>query len=219
MYGMINQAILEYLDENFGPDASDAVLTRAACEEKQFAALTQYADEVSYALIGAAAEVLDQPAADVLENVGEYWVGFALRSPHADLLRMAGRTLSEVLQNLDHLHTRIGPSFKQMEPPSFWCDDVTENTLVLNYASERAGLGPMVAGLVRGLGNMLGYSTRTEPVANEPGKPMKFLVQFTANEEAQTSPGQSPASGENSGSRVKSAEALRTGGSGKHIRS
>jgi hypothetical protein len=175
---MINQAILEYLREQHGAETTDAVRARALCEQTQFGSMTQYPDEMSYALIGAAAEILGQPSATILEGVGEYWVEFALRSDYADLLRMAGRTLPEVLQNLDHLHARLGQSFADLNPPSFWCDEITERSLVLNYASDRAGLGPMVPGLVRGLARMLGCKTTIEPVATESGESMKFLVRI-----------------------------------------
>ena len=178
---MINQAILEYFREQHGAETADAVRARALCEQTQFGSMTQYPDEISFALIGAAAEILGQPAAAILEDVGEYWIEFALRSDYADLLQMAGRTLPEVLQNLDHLHAILGQSFPNLKPPSFWCDEITERSLVLNYASDRAGLGPMVPGLVRGLGRMLGYKTTIEPVATESGESMEFAVQFMAS--------------------------------------
>lgn len=219
MYGMINQAILEFLCEEYGTERSDAVRARAACEEKNFASMQQYPDEVSYALIGAASEILGEPADVILDKVGEYWVGFALRSDYADLLWMAGRTLPEVLQNLDHLHTRIGQSFQQMEPPSFWCDDITEGSLVLHYASERAGLGPMVIGLVRGLGRMLGYETKTEPVATESEESMKFLVQFVESQEVQGFSNDRSTAPEEAGRPVKAGESIRDRGTGLHTRS
>ena len=146
MYGMVNQAILEYFREEYGAEILDSVRSRAGCEGTEFASMTQYPDEVSGQLIGAAAEVLGQPAEAVLEQVGEYWVGFALRSDYGDLLRIAGSSLPEVVQNLDQLHTRVGQAFADLKPPSFWCDEVTEGSLVLHYVSERTGFEPMVVG-------------------------------------------------------------------------
>ena len=144
MYGMVNQAILEYICEVYGDDSRAAVLAAAGSETLQFESMTQYPDEVSYALIGAAAEFLGQPAEAILGKLGEYWVGFALRSDYGDLLRMAGQSLPEILQNLNQLHTRVGQAFADLKPPSFWCDEVTEKSLVLYYASERVGLEPIL---------------------------------------------------------------------------
>ncbi len=188
MYGMVNQAILEYFHEEYGAEILDAVRTRAGFEGTEFARMTQYPDEVSVQLIVAAAETLEQPAEALLEQVGAYWVEFALRSDYGELLRLAGSTLPEIVQNLNHLHTRVGQAFADLKPPSFWSDEVTERSLVLHYASDREGLEPMVAGIVRGLGRMLDVETKVELIATEPAKPSRFLVHFAANSMAGTAP-------------------------------
>ncbi len=59
MYGMVNQAILEYFHEEYGAEILDAVRTRAGFEGTEFARMTQYPDEVSVQLIVAAAEILE----------------------------------------------------------------------------------------------------------------------------------------------------------------
>ena len=66
MYGMINQAILEYFRDQHGAETADEVRAHALCEQTQFGSMTQYPDEISYALIGAAAEILGQPADDLM---------------------------------------------------------------------------------------------------------------------------------------------------------
>lgn len=199
MYGMVSQAILEYFREEHGSEVLDAVRTQAGCEGVEFARMTQYPDEISVQLIVAAAEILDQPAAALLEKVGEYWVDFALRSDYGELLRIAGRTLPEVLQNLDQLHTRVGEAFPNLEPPSFWCDEVGDDSLVLHYASDRAGLEPMVIGIVNGLGRMLGVETKVAPIATEPASPSRFRVNFAAGSLTRNVPTPRPASSEHSG--------------------
>jgi hypothetical protein len=193
---MVNKAILEYLGDAHSAETVDAVRARAGCEQTHFTSMLQYPDEMSFGLIAAAAEILGQPADSVLEQVGEYWVGFALRSDYGDLLRMAGRTLPEVVQNLNQLHTRVGEAFVDLKPPSFWCDEVTASSLVLHYASDREGLGPMVIGLVRGLGHMLGVETSVAATAAEPGEPIEFVVQFVARGETGKSRVPQPAASE-----------------------
>jgi hypothetical protein len=175
---MINQAILEYFRDEYSAETLEDVRAQAGCDETQFASMTQYPDEISFRLVGAAAEILGQPADAILEKIGEYWVGFALRSDYGDLLRIAGHTLPELLQNLNNLHIRVGQAFPDLKPPSFWCDQVTDSSLVLHYASDRVGLGPMVIGLVRGLGRMLGVETRVATIAAETGESLQFAVQF-----------------------------------------
>ena len=70
------------------------------------------------------------------------------------MLKLAGDSFSEFLQNLDNLHARLGLSFPKLKPPAFHCTEVTDKSLRLHYRSEREGLAPMVIGLLNGLGKM-----------------------------------------------------------------
>ncbi len=90
-----------------------------------------------------------------MEAFGEHWVLYTAREGYGELLSMGGRDLPTFLQNLDNLHTRVGLSFPELRPPSFHCSDLAPGSLRLHYYSTRAGLGPMVLGLVKGLGIML----------------------------------------------------------------
>ncbi len=87
-----------------------------------------------------------------METFGEYWVLYTAEKGYGDMLDMAGTSLAEFLPNLDMLHVRVGNLMPELNPPSFQCTDVTSNSLVLHYTSSRAGLAPMVLGLIRGLG-------------------------------------------------------------------
>jgi hypothetical protein len=50
------------------------------------------------------------------------------------------------------LHARLGLTFPQLQPPSFDCTEIEDDSLNLHYQSTREGLAPMVIGLVKGLG-------------------------------------------------------------------
>jgi len=177
---MVNQAIVEYLGDEFGSQVLETVLDRSGCAETPFDGMTQYPDETSYALIGAAVDATGLPAENILEQVGDFWVDFALRSDYGDLLRMAGKDIPSLLQNLDHLHLRVGEAFDDLKPPSFWCSEITEESLVLHYASDRPGLEPMVAGIIRGLGRLLATDASISWNAPQPGKPCAFRVKYAS---------------------------------------
>ncbi|MEM7343572.1 MAG: heme NO-binding domain-containing protein, partial [Chloroflexota bacterium] len=153
---------------------------KADISTDEFLSMEQYPDADSVALVVATAEIQDRDPAAVLEEIGEYWIEFALNSHYGDLLRISGDTLPEILMNLNNLHERIGQAFPNLDPPSFWCTDVAENSLTLHYVSNRAGLTPMVAGLIKGLSNMLNAScTVTQTVALADGAHHdEFLVTF-----------------------------------------
>ena len=154
MYGMVNRAIEKFIKEQHGNDTWERVASLAKVED-DFISMEQYADEVSVNLVVGLSQVTGLTPNQILTSIGEYWVDFAHNSDYGDLLDMAGDSLPEVLSNLDDMHARIGQSFDALKPPSFWISDLTEDSLILHYVSERDGLAPMVVGLVRGLSKRL----------------------------------------------------------------
>ncbi len=153
MYGTVNQAIVDYITNKFGADGAAAVRS-AAGSPAEFLAMEQYPDSDSVGLVVATAERAGVEAGQILEEVGEYWIDFALRSEFADHLRMSGSTLPEILHGLDDMHVRLSQAFVGYKPPSFWVSDAEGDEMTLHYVSERDGLGPLAKGMVRGLAKM-----------------------------------------------------------------
>ena len=52
------------------------------------------------------------------------------------------------------MHARLSLNMPEMRPPSFVCEQLGDRRIRLEYWSERAGLAPMVLGLLEGLGEM-----------------------------------------------------------------
>jgi hypothetical protein len=73
-----------------------------------------------------------------------------------------GRSLPAFLANLDTMHARLSLSMPEMRPPSFVCEQLDDDRIRLEYWSERAGLAPMVVGLLEGLGEMYGVTVSVE---------------------------------------------------------
>lgn len=180
MYGMVNKAIVEYIQNHHDLEVWREIKAKANLPVDHFISMEQYPDSVSVAMIMATAEMQDRSATTILEEIGEYWIEFALKSDYGDLLEVSGDTLPEVLMNLNHLHERVGQAFANLDPPSFWCTDVTQNSLVLHYASSRLGLAPMVIGLVKGLSTMLGVTSTVDPITrpNSESDHAEFLVRY-----------------------------------------
>jgi hypothetical protein len=154
MYGLINKALQDLVCSRFGEATWEQIKERAGVEEDFFIGMDAYPDELTYRLVAAASERLAMPPEEVLKAFGEHWVLYTGREGYGSLLDMAGRSLKEFLLNLDNMHAHIALSFSNLRPPSFRCTDVTDSSLRLHYHSTRAGLAPLVVGLVQGLGSM-----------------------------------------------------------------
>lgn len=154
MYGMVTKAVGEMVCGKFGEDAWERIKEKAGVEIDVFISNDPYPDEITYRLVGAAAEVLGLPAEAVLREFGKHWILDTAQRGYAELMRAAGRTLPEFLDNLPNFHTRVTMMFPGLNPPRFECTDITDHSLRLHYRTDRAGLTPFVVGLLDGLAVM-----------------------------------------------------------------
>ena len=162
MYGLVNRAIEELVLERAGAAAWNQVRKRAGVKVAGFVSMQAYPDEFTYGLVAAASQVLGMDPAEVLRAFGRHWILFTGREGYGPLLEAAGGDLRDFLLNLDALHARLGLSMPELVPPSFDVELVGEGVLRVQYRSQRAGLAPMVIGLLEGLGELF-----EEPVTVE----------------------------------------------------
>jgi hypothetical protein len=182
MYGLVNKAIEDYVCSNFDADTWERIKEKAQVDVDVFVCMEAYPDEVTYSLVGAASELLGTPASEILSSFGEHWVGFTRREGYAELLAATGRTLPEFLSNLDGLHARVGLTYGFANTPLFRVKPTGPGELVLDYVSTRPGLGPMVMGLLQGLGLMFHTSVTVEWVTHRADGAAcdQFLVKYVA---------------------------------------
>lgn len=151
MYGLVNEALRELVVSEHGAAKWAEIVAKSGVGESRFVAMKPYEDRITYALVGAASEVLGAPAAVLLERFGEHWVLHTAQRGYGPLLDACGRTFEEFLENIDLLHSRMKLAMPELDPPSFQVATERPGVLRVRYQSHRAGLGPMVAGLLKGL--------------------------------------------------------------------
>lgn len=156
MYGLVNQAIQDYLTHQLGAETWTRVRTAAGFHETEFAPLHTYPDALTFQLVGAACEITGADAARLVEDIGAYWVAFTAQQGYGPLLDQLGATFAEALGNLDAMHVRVALMMPDLKPPSFRVRDAAARSLTLDYTSKRQGLAAMVIGLVKGLGRKYG---------------------------------------------------------------
>lgn len=181
MYGLVNKAMEDLIRSTHGDETWALVKRKAGVDTDVFLTMEPYPDSMSYGLVAAASEVLGRPAAELLEALGMHWTLYTAREGYGDLFRLGGATFKDFMLNLHMLHTRVALTFPKLEPPSFWCTHVTDGSLTLHYQSKRAGLGPMVLGLVKGLAIMYNTTVTVQPTrAREDGADHdEFLVTYS----------------------------------------
>ena len=165
MYGMVNKAVEEMVCGNHGEAVWESIKQKAGVDIEPFMSNESYPDDITYRLVAAASEVLEAKPDDILEAFGEHWVLHTAQEGYGGLMRAAGKSLPEFLQNLPNFHSRVAMIFPKLQPPRFECSDVTAQSLKLHYITHRTGLEAFVVGLIRGLGKMFGTPTVVELVA------------------------------------------------------
>lgn len=180
MYGLVNRAIEGLVRQQFGDDAWTRICEKAGVADVGFVAMQSYSDSVTYSLVQAASEVLELPAAQVLEAFGDYWTTYTMDEGYGDLLAMMGSTLEEFLDNLDAMHARIAGQMPELVPPSFEREMLDDGSSILTYRSEREGLSPMVTGLLRGVGRRFGVDLEIEQLEDGPDGSSRFHLRSKA---------------------------------------
>lgn len=157
MYGLVNKAIEDLVVSKFGEDTWERIKKKAGVDVDVFVSNEAYPDSLTYDLVSAASEVLGTSVRDILIAFGEHWVLKTAAKSYGAMMRAGGASLKEFLVNLPNFHTRVQMIYPKLQPPSFECSDISENSLHLHYFTHRPGLTDFVIGLVQGLGKL--YST------------------------------------------------------------
>lgn len=175
MYGLVNKAIEDLVTRDHGRATWERVAAEAEVPET-FVCMRQYPDDITYRLVGAAANVLGASPNAVLEAFGEFWTSYTAREGYGDLLGMMSSNLVDFLKELDNLHARVGLSFPELRPPSFACEELADGSLRLRYTSTRTGLVGLVVGLLRGLGTMFSENLEIRHERTLEGGCEEFLI-------------------------------------------
>lgn len=155
MYGFVNYALELLVLKHFGESIWEQIKNKAMVSmEGQFLVRQIYDDEITYNIIGAAVEILNIPADDILELFGKTFFEFCQDSGYDKILQVLGATPRDFLQNLDALHDHLGTLYPGMRAPSFRCTE-KDGTLRLHYYSERPGLEHIVIGIVKAVASKL----------------------------------------------------------------
>lgn len=166
MYGMVNKAIEDMVVANHGEAVWEEIKQKADVDVDVFVSSEGYPDEMTYALVVAASEVLKTPASDILETFGIHWIIQTAQIGYGDMMAAGGKTLPEFLKNLPNFHSRVSMILPHLEPPRFLCTDIQDNSIRLHYISHRQGLAPFVVGLLKGLGQRFSVPVSVQQVAD-----------------------------------------------------
>jgi hypothetical protein len=162
MYGVVNQAIQGLVEENFGTKKWLEIRERANVSYEYFLNNEAYDDDITYDLVGAAAEILGLPAEEVLIAFGKHWILKVGYARYGDLMKAGGSNLEDFFLNLPNFHGRIMLIYPNLSPPEFKVEKLGDGHIILHYYSSRDGLTHFVEGLCLGLAEMFNEEIKVE---------------------------------------------------------
>jgi heme-NO-binding protein len=182
MYGLINQGLHDLAVQAGGEDLWREIKLAAGVGIEAFVGMDTYPDDVTYRLVDATSVAMGISSAEVLHAFGKHWILYTARRGYGAIFETMGKNLPEFLANLDMMHARLSLSMPDMRPPSFVCKQVRDDQICLEYWSERAGLAPMVAGLLEGLGEMYGVAISVDQTVDRArgADHDEFVIDFIA---------------------------------------
>ncbi len=181
MYGLVNQALNDYVVKYHSEDDWERIKTEAQLSDAPFMKMQGYDDAITYQIVGAAAKSLSMDVTDLLEAFGRFWVLETAPSAYAELLDSSGSTFSEFMTHLRDLHSRILLFLPNLDAPDFQVKNMTSSSLILCYQSHREGLQHFVIGLIHGLGER--FKVEVQVAWSKQGKdaqePDEFQITWT----------------------------------------
>ncbi|MGR3503323.1 heme NO-binding domain-containing protein [Pseudaestuariivita sp.] len=156
MHGLMNKALQGFCTDAYGADTWTRVMRLSGTGLDGFEAMLSYDDDVTPAVLGAMAQVLRKPRAEVLEDMGTYLVSHPNTQALRRLLRFGGETFAEFLNSLDDLPDRARLALPDLELPRLELWELRPNEFRLEVTSPLAGFGHICVGMLRAMADDYG---------------------------------------------------------------
>lgn len=152
MHGIVLKGLKDFVVESYDREAWQRIQAEASLEGKVYVPVTEYPDDDVLALVGAASEVTDIPAADLLFEFGKFLVPGLIETygVHVD----GDWTGLELVANVEkYIHEALREkqlsAYTPPELESGWLDD---DRVGIIYSSDRE-LCALAKGLITGIGS------------------------------------------------------------------
>ncbi len=156
MHGLINRALQSYLLETHGPLKWAQISRSARLGFDSFEPMLTYDQEVTEAVINAAAEVLARSKEGLLEDLGTFLVS----NPHSDalrrLLRFGGLSFRDFLQSLEDTRGRGRLALPDLDIPVLDLFEISPSLYTLQCCYPIEGCGHVIVGLLRAMADDYG---------------------------------------------------------------
>jgi len=150
MHGLILAELKKYVDTKLGKDAWNGLLAAAGLSHRVYLTGVPYPDEEVMALVTTASKTTGLPAADILEDFGEFIVPDLVQT-YRPFIKPGWKALDMIEHTEETIHRAVRLRDRGAKPPQLKVTRVDARSLQLVYTSPRK-LCAVAKGIAKGVG-------------------------------------------------------------------
>lgn len=163
MFGLLLRSVQGYLRATFGAVVWARVLRAANLPPEGFEPMLPYDAAVLAQVLDAAAELLDRPVDNLLEDLGTFLVADPGHQALRRLLRFGGANFTDFLMSLEELPDRARLAMPDLEFPQIQLVETGPGFFRLTLGQGPDALFPVVLGALRAMADDYGALVLIDP--------------------------------------------------------
>lgn len=156
MHGLVMRVIQLFVQDCYGDEAWQKIITAADLDFSEFEAMLVYDEDHAEPVLAALSSVLNRPREDILEDIGTYLVSHPRVEALRRLLRFGGETFEEFLFSLDDLPDRARLAVSDLELPELQLREHSTMQYSLTCRADQPGWGHVLMGALRAMADDYG---------------------------------------------------------------
>jgi hypothetical protein len=149
MHGLINRGLECFLRDTYGVAVWDDVVERVGLRDGRFEAMMHYDDQVTHAVIAAAADRIAVPPDMLLEDLGTYLVSHPNTEAIRRLMRFGGATFEDYVHSIEDLPERVRLAVPDLSVPAIDLTEEGPGAFGLTIGPGLPGFGAVLVGMLR----------------------------------------------------------------------
>jgi len=149
MHGLINRSIQSFICDSYSIQTWKEVAAKADLDFDEFEAMLSYDNAITPRVLNAAAEVLERPRNDIMEDIGTYLVSHPSFEAVRRLLRFGGTDFDDFLHSLDDLPDRARLAVGDLDLPGLELRERAPGQFSLICEAPVAGYAHVMMGVLR----------------------------------------------------------------------
>jgi len=163
MKGIVAKCLEELVVNKYGKENWEEILKKSDLPiDLKIYSHKNIPDDVILKVINNACSVLDVSFEQIADIFGSYWINDFVSKKYFAFFKPKYSAKDFLLQ-MNRIHEKMTERIENAKPPHFEFEDVTDNSIVMSYHSERH-LEPIWLGIIKGVGEYYNEKLEIIPI-------------------------------------------------------